>query len=210
MLSPRRSTASTRPRSFVDSGYGGPSRRSSSPPSNGPTGSTIAGCWSPSATFRRPKPRHASAPRWKPSPWPRDSSKTASDKPGAVHSRHAIVRPSTRSGLPVSAPILVFSSSCKCLPLAGWLRPTRLRLSTSKDAPPHKIPSKFRTSPEQLIKPATRDAEGASRSLLPPTRRHIACSRETVPDRGSQVASALLPPRPSARHAIPFAHADPA
>ena len=63
------------------------SRRSSSPPSNGWIGSTTGGSWSPSATFRRPKPRSATTPYWKSQPWRRDSNQTASGKPGAVHPR---------------------------------------------------------------------------------------------------------------------------
>ena len=60
------------------------SKPSSSPRSNGWTGSTIAGCSSPSATSRRPKPRNATTPCWSNQPWPRDSNETASGKPGAV------------------------------------------------------------------------------------------------------------------------------
>ncbi len=84
MLWPRPSTASTRPRSSIGVGRGGPSRPSSSPPWNGSTGSTIAGCSSPSATSRRPKPKSATTPCWKNQPWQRDSNQTASGKPGAV------------------------------------------------------------------------------------------------------------------------------
>ena len=62
MLSPKPSTASTRPRSSIGVGHGAHPRPSSSPRSNGSTGSTIAGCWNPSATSRRPKPRSATTP----------------------------------------------------------------------------------------------------------------------------------------------------
>jgi transposase InsO family protein len=79
------STGSTRPRSSIDAVRGAPSRPSSSPRWNGSTGSTTAGCWSPSATFRRWKPRHATVPCCKSRPWQRDSNETASGKPGAVH-----------------------------------------------------------------------------------------------------------------------------
>ena len=48
-----------RPRPSVSVDHADPSRRSSSPRWNGSTDSIIAGCWSPSATSRRPKPRHA-------------------------------------------------------------------------------------------------------------------------------------------------------
>ena len=57
MLSPKPSTVSTRPRSSIGAGHGGRSKLSSSRRWNGWTGSTIAGCWSLSATSRRPKPR---------------------------------------------------------------------------------------------------------------------------------------------------------
>lgn len=50
------------------------------------TGSTTAGCWSLSATFRRPKPRSTTTPCWKNQPWPHNLSQTASGKPGAVQS----------------------------------------------------------------------------------------------------------------------------
>ena len=53
---------------------------------NGWTGSTIAGCWSQSATSRRPKPRNATTPCWNNQPWRRNSNEMASGKPGAVHS----------------------------------------------------------------------------------------------------------------------------
>ena len=62
MLSPKPSTASTRPRSSIGVDHGAHARPSSSPRSNGSTGSTIAGCWNPSATSRRPKPRSATTP----------------------------------------------------------------------------------------------------------------------------------------------------
>ena len=86
MLSPKPSTASTRPRSSIGVDHGAHARPSSSRRSNGSTGSTIAGCWNPSATSRRPKPRSATTPCWMSQPWPRDSNETASDKPGAVQS----------------------------------------------------------------------------------------------------------------------------
>ena len=60
--SPKRSTASTRPKSSIDADRGGTSRPSSSQPSSGWTGSTIAGFWSPSASSRRPKPRNVTSP----------------------------------------------------------------------------------------------------------------------------------------------------
>ena len=62
MLSPKPSTASTRPRSSIGVDHGAHARPSSSPRSNGSTGSTTAGCWNPSATSRRPKPGSATTP----------------------------------------------------------------------------------------------------------------------------------------------------
>ena len=62
-LAEKPSTASTRPRiSSIGVDHGAHARPSSSPRSNGSTGSTIAGCWNPSATSRRPKPRSAITP----------------------------------------------------------------------------------------------------------------------------------------------------
>ena len=60
------------------------SKPSSSRRSNGSTGSTIAGCWSRSATSRRPKPRsdYYASPGAT-SHWRRNSNETASGKPGA-------------------------------------------------------------------------------------------------------------------------------
>src|SRR5712672_2396530 len=84
MLSPKPSTASTRPRSSIGVDHDAHARPSSSPRSNGSTGSTTAGCWNPSATSRRPKPRSATTPCWMSQPGPRDSNETASDQPGAV------------------------------------------------------------------------------------------------------------------------------
>ena len=84
---PRRSTASTRPRSSIGAGLGGRSKPSSSRRWNGWTGSTTAGSWSPSATFRRPKPRSATTPCWNTQPWRRDLNQTASGKPGRFTGR---------------------------------------------------------------------------------------------------------------------------
>src|SRR5262245_37574563 len=100
---PRRSTASTRPKSSTGVDRGDRSRRSSSPPSNGWIGSTTGGSWSPSATSRRPKPRSATSPYWKSQPWRRDSNQTASGKPGAVHihllmSSYATMLPLAQAG----------------------------------------------------------------------------------------------------------------
>lgn len=74
---------STRPRSSTGAGRGGASRPSSSRRWNGSTGSTIAGCLSPSATSRRPKP--PTMPTGRNPLWRRDSNQMASGKPGAVY-----------------------------------------------------------------------------------------------------------------------------
>src|SRR5882757_10535437 len=91
MLWPRPSTVSTKPRSSIGAGRGGRSTPSSSQRWNGSIGSTIAGCWSPSATSRRPRPRSTTTPRWTNQLWRRDSNETASGKPGAVHLDHIVV-----------------------------------------------------------------------------------------------------------------------
>ena len=83
--SPRPSTGSTRPRRSGGAGRGATSSRSSSPRSNGSTGSTTGDCWSRSETFRRPKPKRAIMRRPRVTPWRRDLNETASGKPGAVH-----------------------------------------------------------------------------------------------------------------------------
>src|ERR1035437_2047196 len=62
MPSRKPSMASTRPRLSIGGDRGGPWKPSSSQRSNGWTGSTIAGCWSLSATSRRLKPRNATTP----------------------------------------------------------------------------------------------------------------------------------------------------
>ena len=82
---PKRSTVSTRPNSSIDARHGARSRPSSSRRWNGWTGSTIAGCWSPSATSRRQKRSNATTPGWTSQPWRRNSNEKASGKPGAVH-----------------------------------------------------------------------------------------------------------------------------
>ena len=81
---PRPSTASTRPRSSIGAGRGGPSRPSNSQPSNGWTGSTIAGCSNPSATSRRQKLNADTTLCSNNKTWQRDSNQIASGEPGAV------------------------------------------------------------------------------------------------------------------------------
>jgi len=64
---------------------GAASKLSSTPRSNGLNGSTIVGCWSPSATSRPPKPKiNIMLPRTI-SIWQHDSQPKASGRPGAVH-----------------------------------------------------------------------------------------------------------------------------
>ena len=56
-LSPRRSTGSSKPKSSGGAAHGATSKPSSSPPSNGSTGSIIEDCWSRSEISRRPRPK---------------------------------------------------------------------------------------------------------------------------------------------------------
>ena len=88
-LSPKRSMASTRPRSSIGADRGGRSKPSSSRRWNGSTGSTTGGSWSPSATSRRPKPSNATTPCWNNQPWRRNSNQIASEEPGAVQVRRS-------------------------------------------------------------------------------------------------------------------------
>src|SRR6267142_545113 len=85
MPSPKPSTVFTRPSWSTGADHGGTSRPSSSPPSNGSTGSTTEGSWSPSATYRQPKPSNATTPCWNNRPWRHNLNQTASGNPGAVH-----------------------------------------------------------------------------------------------------------------------------
>ena len=81
---PRRSTVCSRPRSSIAVGRGAASRRSSSPRSNGSTGSTTVACSNRSETYLPPRPKRATLRRSRSRPWPRDSHQMASGKPGAV------------------------------------------------------------------------------------------------------------------------------
>ena len=83
-LWPRRSTAFTRQRSSTGVDPGDPSKRWNTRPSNGSTGSTIAGCWSPLETSRLPKPKINIMPSQTTSIWQRNSQPNASGRPGAV------------------------------------------------------------------------------------------------------------------------------
>ncbi len=68
-------------------GPGAASKPSSTPHSNGSTGSTIVGCWSLSATSRPPKPKiNIMLPRTT-SIWQHDSQPKASGRPGAVQTQ---------------------------------------------------------------------------------------------------------------------------
>jgi transposase len=64
---------------------GDPWRRSSTPPSNGWTGSTTAASSSRSVTCHRLKRRRATTPALKRLPWPPNPNQSASSIPGAVH-----------------------------------------------------------------------------------------------------------------------------
>jgi putative transposase len=82
---PRRSSGCTRPNWSAGVAPGRASTRSSTPPWSGSTGSTTAGCWSRSATSRRPSSRPPTIEGRIPA-GPPDSRTQASGKPGAVHS----------------------------------------------------------------------------------------------------------------------------
>ncbi|MBB3979880.1 transposase InsO family protein [Rhizobium azooxidifex] len=66
-------------------GHGETSKQWSSPRSNGSIGSTTAAFWSPSETFRQPRPKTDITPCWTHQPWPRNLNQTVSGKAGAVH-----------------------------------------------------------------------------------------------------------------------------
>src|SRR6056297_3241212 len=83
--SPKRSTACSRPRSFTDVAHGAASTPWNTPPSNGSTGSTTAACWNPSGISRQQRPRQTITQLWKDQTWPRNLDKSASGKPGTVH-----------------------------------------------------------------------------------------------------------------------------
>tara|TARA_R110000822_G_scaffold155054_1_gene294854 strand:- start:2133 stop:2534 length:402 start_codon:yes stop_codon:yes gene_type:complete len=74
-------------RTEVDSGAragGGHSKPSNMPHWNGSTGSTINGCWNPSAISRPWKLRKATTPCWTKPTWPLNLNQMASGNPGAV------------------------------------------------------------------------------------------------------------------------------
>jgi len=84
MLSPKRSTVFTRPRSSIGEDHGETSKPWSSPRSNGSTGSTTAAFWNPSGIFRQPRQNNDTTPCWTRQPWPLDLNQTVSGKAGAV------------------------------------------------------------------------------------------------------------------------------
>ena len=82
---PRRSTGSTKPRSSGGEVPGTRCKPSSMRRSNGSTGTTTAGFWSPSATDRLPRPKPPTTRAWRsPRNSPPDSSQRASGQSGAV------------------------------------------------------------------------------------------------------------------------------
>ena len=85
MLSPKRSTGFTRPRSSIGEDHGETSKPWSLPRSNGSTGSTTDVFWSPSETYHQPKQRNDITPCWTNQPWPHNLYQTVSGKSGAVH-----------------------------------------------------------------------------------------------------------------------------
>lgn len=82
------SSVCSRPRLSVAAVRGVIWRASSSPLSNGWTGSTTAASSSRSGTSRQPRRRLATMPHRKPYPWRPGPHQTASGKPGAVQSKH--------------------------------------------------------------------------------------------------------------------------
>jgi hypothetical protein len=54
-----------------------------------------AGCWSPSATSRRPRPSNTTTQPWTNQLWRRDSNETASGKPGAVQAAQGMLNASS-------------------------------------------------------------------------------------------------------------------
>ena len=100
-------------------GRGDRLRPSSSPPWNGSTGSTIDGSWSPSATSRPPKLNNAITPCWNSPKSPRDLTKSASGKPGAVHAGgRRLIR-----ALPPGGPQGSFAASGKEVPCRASAAP---------------------------------------------------------------------------------------
>lgn len=119
MPSPKRSTVSTRPRSFIGADHGGTSKRWNSPLWNESTGSTTDDFWSPSETYRLPKPKNVTTPCWTKQPWPHNSNQMASGKPGAVQ---VIGQPQLNKRLKESVPNALFGPAAEAhidrIPLA--------------------------------------------------------------------------------------------
>lgn len=84
MLSLRRSTVFTRPRSSIDVGRGATLKLWSSPHWNGSTGSTTAAFWSPSGISRQPRQKNDTTPCWTCQPWPHNLNQKVSGKAGTV------------------------------------------------------------------------------------------------------------------------------
>jgi hypothetical protein len=83
----KRSTVFTGPRSSIGEDRGETSKAWSSPLWNGSTGSTTVAFWSPSATYRQPKPKNDIAPCRTHRPWPHNLNEIASGKLGPVQKR---------------------------------------------------------------------------------------------------------------------------
>ena len=83
-LWPRRSTASTKPRSSGGNDHGPTLRRWKWRPCAGSTGSTIIACSVPSAISRPPRPKPITMQPSTTSIWLHDSNETASGKPGTL------------------------------------------------------------------------------------------------------------------------------
>lgn len=84
-LSPKRSTGFTRPRSSIGEDRDEASKPWSLQRWNGSAGSTTDASWSPSATYRQPRPKNDTTPYWTRQHWPHNLNQMVSGKPGAVH-----------------------------------------------------------------------------------------------------------------------------
>ena len=78
------STGFTKPKLFTVAGHSAVSKLWNLPRWNGWTGSTIEGCWNPSAIFRPPRLKKNIMPCWTNDKRPHNLNKTVSGNPGAV------------------------------------------------------------------------------------------------------------------------------
>ena len=158
-LWPNPSSGCTRPNSSVipakagtGAARGVTARQSSSPPSNGCTGTTTGACSDPSTMCLRLHSRHTAPINCMSRRWPPDSSKSPSGKPGAIHS-HSRTSDGVRSA-PNRLRRFSRRGSCADSPrprascsncsndgyfnenVAGIVRPTSARLAPRPSTPP--------------------------------------------------------------------------